>query len=57
MTGPLNRGPLKIPMEVGLYPSASPHGRIATPHLDQFGREGMVFRQAFENTIASGSKA
>ncbi|CAK9042702.1 N-acetylgalactosamine-6-sulfatase (Chondroitinsulfatase) (Chondroitinase) (Galactose-6-sulfate sulfatase) (N-acetylgalactosamine-6-sulfate sulfatase) (GalNAc6S sulfatase) [Durusdinium trenchii] len=33
--------------EVGLYPSKSKHGRIRTPHLDRFGREGMIFRQAY----------
>lgn len=31
----------------GLYPSKSKHGRIRTPHLDRFGREGMIFRQAY----------
>lgn len=30
----------------GLYPSESPHGRIATPNLDRFGSEGIVFREA-----------
>ncbi|CAK0790405.1 unnamed protein product [Prorocentrum cordatum] len=43
--------------EVGLYPSDSPHGRIATPHLDQFGREGMVFRHAYAGyTVCAPSR-
>lgn len=33
--------------EVGLYPAQSKHGRIRTPHLDAFGREGMVFLHAY----------
>ena len=33
--------------EVGLYPAHSKHGRIRTPHLDTFGREGMVFLHAY----------
>ena len=43
--------------EVGLYPANSSHGRIATPHLDQFGREGMVFRQAYAGyTVCAPSR-
>jgi arylsulfatase A len=33
--------------EPGLYPSESPNGRISTPHLDAFGRDGMVFTNAY----------
>ncbi|CAE7629008.1 GALNS [Symbiodinium microadriaticum] len=43
--------------EVGLYPSNSSHGRIATPHLDQFGREGTIFRQAYAGyTVCAPSR-
>eukprot|EP00439_Symbiodinium_sp_Y106_P082455 s400_g21.t2 len=43
--------------EVGLYPSNSSHGRIATPHLDQFGREGIIFRQAYAGyTVCAPSR-
>jgi arylsulfatase A-like enzyme len=33
--------------EPGLYNSTSPHGRISTPNLDQFGREGTIFTDAY----------
>ena len=33
--------------EVGLYPANSKHGRLRTPYLDQFGREGVAFRHAY----------
>lgn len=34
-------------VEVGLYPANSKHGRLRTPYLDQFGREGVAFRHAY----------
>mmetsp|Transcript_64912 Transcript_64912/g.152677 ORF Transcript_64912/g.152677 Transcript_64912/m.152677 type:complete len:485 (+) Transcript_64912:28-1482(+) len=43
--------------EVGLYPANSSHGRISTPNLDQFGREGIVFRQAYAGyTVCAPSR-
>merc|ERR1719399_1945769 len=43
--------------EPGLYPSTSPHGRIATPNLDEFGREGIVFKQAYAGyTVCAPSR-
>lgn len=43
--------------EVGLYPAESAHGRIATPNLDRFGREGLVFRQAYAGyTVCAPSR-
>ncbi|CAK9084067.1 unnamed protein product [Durusdinium trenchii] len=43
--------------EVGLYPAESPHGRIATPNLDQFGREGVRFQQAYAGyTVCAPSR-
>lgn len=43
--------------EVGLYPANSPHGRLRTPHLDQFGREGLAFRHAYAGyTICAPSR-
>jgi len=43
--------------EVGLFPASSPHGRIATPHLDQFGREGTVFLKAYAGyTVCAPSR-
>lgn len=33
--------------EVGLFPAKSTRGRLRTPNLDQFGREGLVFRHAY----------
>eukprot|EP00927_Polykrikos_kofoidii_P043359 TRINITY_DN3742_c0_g1_i2.p1 TRINITY_DN3742_c0_g1~~TRINITY_DN3742_c0_g1_i2.p1 ORF type:complete len:497 (+),score=70.03 TRINITY_DN3742_c0_g1_i2:85-1575(+) len=43
--------------EVGLYPSSSPHGRIATPNLDQFGRDGMVFMRSYAGyTVCAPSR-
>jgi len=33
--------------EVGLFPSTSQYGRIATPHLDKFGQEGTLFWNAY----------
>eukprot|EP01060_Flectonema_neradi_P004887 TRINITY_DN1320_c0_g1_i2.p1 TRINITY_DN1320_c0_g1~~TRINITY_DN1320_c0_g1_i2.p1 ORF type:complete len:498 (+),score=132.82 TRINITY_DN1320_c0_g1_i2:47-1495(+) len=43
--------------EVGLYPAGSIHGRIATPNLDKFGNEGMVFRQAYAGyTVCAPSR-
>eukprot|EP00928_Gymnodinium_smaydae_P049917 TRINITY_DN33528_c0_g1_i1.p1 TRINITY_DN33528_c0_g1~~TRINITY_DN33528_c0_g1_i1.p1 ORF type:complete len:506 (+),score=36.65 TRINITY_DN33528_c0_g1_i1:42-1520(+) len=43
--------------EPGLFPSISPHGRIATPNLDRFGREGIVFRQAYAGyTVCAPSR-
>ena len=40
--------------EVGLYPAGSTHGRIATPHLDQMGKEGMRFTQAYAGYTVCG---
>jgi len=43
--------------EPGLYPSTSPHGRIATPNLDKFGNEGVVFKQAYAGyTVCAPSR-
>lgn len=43
--------------EVGLYPSTSENGRISTPHLDKFGREGVQFMQAYAGyTVCSPSR-
>lgn len=43
--------------EPGLYPSTSPRGRIATPNLDKFGREGIVFKQAYAGyTVCAPSR-
>merc|ERR1719247_3162146 len=43
--------------EPGLYPSTSPHGRIATPHLDKFGKEGIQFMQAYAGyTVCAPSR-
>mmetsp|Transcript_11031 Transcript_11031/g.22801 ORF Transcript_11031/g.22801 Transcript_11031/m.22801 type:complete len:486 (-) Transcript_11031:100-1557(-) len=43
--------------EPGLYPSSSPHGRIATPYLDKFGKEGVVFKQAYAGyTVCAPSR-
>lgn len=33
--------------EVGLFSSGSPNGRLATPNLDSFGRDGIVFTNAY----------
>ena len=33
--------------EVGLYPAGSAHGRISTPNLDAFGREGLRFTNSY----------
>ena len=32
--------------EPGIYPAGSDHGRIATPHLDAFGKSGIQFTNA-----------
>jgi len=43
--------------EVGLYPSISEHGQIATPHLDKFGQEGMQFMHAYAGyTVCAPSR-
>ncbi|CAJ1417705.1 unnamed protein product [Effrenium voratum] len=43
--------------EVGLFPASSPHGRISTPHLDTFGREGLVFKEAYAGyTVCAPSR-
>lgn len=43
--------------EPGLYPSGSAHGRISTPNLDQFGREGIVFHHAYSGyTVCAPSR-
>ena len=43
--------------EPGAYPSTSPHGRIATPHLDQFASEGMRFTNAYAGyTVCAPSR-
>eukprot|EP01059_Diplonema_ambulator_P018960 TRINITY_DN3167_c1_g1_i1.p1 TRINITY_DN3167_c1_g1~~TRINITY_DN3167_c1_g1_i1.p1 ORF type:complete len:480 (+),score=149.13 TRINITY_DN3167_c1_g1_i1:58-1497(+) len=43
--------------EVGLYPAGSIHGRIATPNLDTFGKEGMVFTNAYAGyTVCAPSR-
>lgn len=43
--------------EVGLYPSSSPHGRIATPNLDRFGTEGIQFTHAYAGyTVCAPSR-
>lgn len=40
--------------EVGLYPASSEHGRIATPNLDTFGKEGIKFNQAYAGYTVCG---
>jgi len=43
--------------EPGLYPSTSPHGSISTPHLDKFGRSGLVFTNAYAGyTVCAPSR-
>lgn len=43
--------------EVGLFPSSSPHGRIATPNLDAFGESGMRFLNAYAGyTVCAPSR-
>lgn len=43
--------------EVGSYPSTSPHGRIDTPNLDKFGKEGVQFRHAYAGyTVCAPSR-
>merc|ERR1719247_2346798 len=43
--------------EVGLYPSTSPHGRIDTPNLDKFGKEGIQFTHAYAGyTVCAPSR-
>eukprot|EP01062_Namystynia_karyoxenos_P067748 TRINITY_DN617_c0_g1_i2.p1 TRINITY_DN617_c0_g1~~TRINITY_DN617_c0_g1_i2.p1 ORF type:complete len:470 (+),score=114.27 TRINITY_DN617_c0_g1_i2:76-1485(+) len=43
--------------EPGLYPSTSPHGRISTPNLDRFGKEGTVFTDAYAGyTVCAPSR-
>jgi len=43
--------------EVGLYPANSPNGRIATPHLDRFGKEGVQFTHAYAGyTVCAPSR-
>ena len=33
--------------EPGLYSATSPHGRISTPNLDEFGQGGLRFTNAY----------
>ena len=43
--------------EPGAFPSTSPHGRIATPHLDQFASEGVRFTNAYAGyTVCAPSR-
>lgn len=43
--------------EPGLYATTSPHGHIATPNLDKFGREGVIFKQAYAGyTVCAPSR-
>ena len=43
--------------ELGLYPSTSAHGRIATPHLDAFGKSGLRFTDAYAGyTVCAPSR-
>ena len=43
--------------EPGLYPSTSQHGRISTPNLDEFGRSGMRFTNAYAGyTVCAPSR-
>lgn len=43
--------------EVGLFPSNSSVGRIDTPHLDKFGREGVIFTEAYAGyTVCAPSR-
>jgi len=43
--------------EVGLFPANSTHGRLDTPHLDQLGREGVVFSDAYAGyTVCAPSR-
>ena len=43
--------------EPGAFPSTSPHGRIATPHLDTFAAEGVRFTNAYAGyTVCAPSR-
>lgn len=43
--------------EPGLFPSTSAHGRISTPNLDEFGRQGLVFTRAYAGyTVCAPSR-
>merc|ERR1719389_1126041 len=43
--------------EPGLYPSTSPNGRIDTPSLDKFGKEGIQFTHAYAGyTVCAPSR-
>eukprot|EP01061_Rhynchopus_euleeides_P006541 TRINITY_DN15581_c0_g1_i1.p1 TRINITY_DN15581_c0_g1~~TRINITY_DN15581_c0_g1_i1.p1 ORF type:complete len:506 (+),score=168.16 TRINITY_DN15581_c0_g1_i1:61-1518(+) len=43
--------------EVGTFPSTSPHGRIATPHLDRMASEGIRFTNAYAGyTVCAPSR-
>jgi len=43
--------------EVGLYPATSEHGRIATPHLDTFGKQGVQFTHSYAGyTVCAPSR-
>merc|ERR1712232_1367033 len=43
--------------EVGLYPSSSPNGRLSTPHLEKFGKEGIQFMHAYAGyTVCAPSR-
>jgi len=43
--------------EPGAYPSTSPHGRIATPNLDEFAKGGLQFTNAYAGyTVCAPSR-
>ena len=43
--------------EPGSFPSTSAHGKIATPNLDRFAKEGMLFRHAYAGyTVCAPSR-
>ena len=43
--------------EPGAFPSTSPHGRIATPHLDQFASDGVRFTNGYAGyTVCAPSR-
>ena len=43
--------------EPGAFPSTSTHGKISTPNLDRFAKEGMLFRHAYAGyTVCAPSR-
>jgi arylsulfatase A len=47
----------RVAGEVGIYPGGSEHGRLSTPNLDTFGREGIKFTNAYAGyTVCAPSR-